>query len=366
MMIEATGLTRYYGKFPALRDASFSIDEREIVGFLGLNGAGKSTLLKILAGLLIPSAGKVKVGGVDATEAPDALRRRIGFLPEDPPLYREMRVAEFLRWVGQIKGRSSAEVDKDLPQVMKICELEDRADQVIDELSHGYRKRVGIAQAIIHRPDVVILDEPISGLDPQQIVAMRSVVRSLKERATVLISSHILGEIAQTCDRVLVIHKGRLVAEGSEEKLGETLSGGVRITLTLRGSQSLIEEVLSGADEVENYELATKDGGLLEARVRLTDDHREELVKRLVMAEVGVRNVEDAVSELEQIFLELTREGSEAQLSGRIAQSEDKAEPAAESGSKPSDNDPNDEAAAADAAGSDAEDNDNDSKEADA
>ncbi|MEM6993969.1 MAG: ABC transporter ATP-binding protein, partial [Myxococcota bacterium] len=165
-MIEAQGLTRYYGDFPALRDASFSIPQGEIVGFLGLNGAGKSTVLKILAGLLLPSAGKVTVDGIDATSQPDALRRKIGFLPEEPPLYREMRVAEFLVWVGQLKGRSRAEVRAALPRVLEQCELTDFKDRVITELSHGYKKRVGIAQAIIHKPDVVILDEPISGLDP--------------------------------------------------------------------------------------------------------------------------------------------------------------------------------------------------------
>ncbi|MEX1369513.1 MAG: ABC transporter ATP-binding protein, partial [Nannocystaceae bacterium] len=204
-MIEASGLTRYYGDFAALSDASFTIEDREIVGFLGLNGAGKSTVLKILAGLLQPSAGSVKVGGVDASTDPDALRRKIGFLPEEPPLYREMRVREFLQWCGELKGCSKAEVRKALPTVLKTCDLEAMADRVIGELSHGYKKRVGIAQAIIHRPEVVILDEPISGLDPQQIVEMRKVVRSLKEHATVLISSHILSEIEQTCDRILVI-----------------------------------------------------------------------------------------------------------------------------------------------------------------
>src|SRR5262245_11695542 len=219
-MIEATGLTRYYGDFPALQDASFTIADREIVGLLGLNGAGKSTAMRILAGLLLPSAGTVRVGGVDAVADPDALRRKIGFLPEEPPLYREMRVREFLQWCGEIKGRSRAEVKKAMPEVLATCDIEHVADRVIGELSHGYKKRVGIAQAIVHRPEVVILDEPISGLDPQQIVEMRKVVRSLKEFATVLISSHILSEIEQTCDRILVIHQGKLVAEGSEEELG--------------------------------------------------------------------------------------------------------------------------------------------------
>jgi ABC-2 type transport system ATP-binding protein len=309
LMIEAEGLTRYYGNFAALRDATFSIREREIVGFLGLNGAGKSTVLKILAGLLMPSAGKATIGGIDATEAPDAMRKRIGFLPEEPPLYREMRVAEFLRWVGQVKGRTRAQVDGDLPRVMETCQLTDVADKVIAELSHGYRKRVGIAQAIVHQPDVVILDEPISGLDPQQIVEMRSVVRSLKKTATVLISSHILTEIAQTCDRILVIHRGRLVAEGSERELGHALGEGTRLTLVLRGRVVAVEEVLSSSSHVDSYEVAATEDELVQARVTLHGDAREDLVAELVGAGIGVRAVQDAVSELEQIFLELTRQG---------------------------------------------------------
>lgn len=305
-MIEAQGLTRYYGTFAAVRDASFEIGEREIVGFLGLNGAGKSTILRILAGLLVPTAGRVTIAGVDATAAPDAIRRRIGFLPEDPPLYREMRVTEFLRWVGQVKGRSRKEVEAVLPWVIETCQLSDARDRVIGELSHGYKKRVGIAQAIVHGPDVVILDEPISGLDPQQIVEMRRVVRSLKEKATVLISSHILSEVAQTCDRVLVVHRGEIVAEGSEQELRRALGEGTRLTLVLRGRTAVIEETLGTSDDVVDYALS-QENELVLARVTLSGDHREGVVKALVEAGVGVREVREATSELEQIFLELTR-----------------------------------------------------------
>jgi len=317
-MIRAEGLTRYYGSFAALRDASFEIGEREIVGFLGLNGAGKSTMLKILAGLLTPTAGTVKIAGVDASLNPDVTRARIGFLPEEPPLYREMRVREFIRWVGEVKGRSRAEVDRVLPRVLETCQLQDVADRVIVELSHGYKKRVGIAQAIIHGPDVVILDEPISGLDPQQIVEMRRVVRSLKEHATVLISSHILSEVALTCDRVLVIHRGEIVAEGSEEELGRSFGEGTRLTLRLRGSKSLVEETLAGSELVDSYELLDDDD-LVVARVVLHRDEREALVRELVRAEIGIRLVEETMSELEQIFLELTRASSSPTIRRTLA-----------------------------------------------
>ncbi len=314
-MIEVEGLTRYYGDFAAVQDASFSIGEREIVGFLGLNGAGKSTILKVIAGLLMPSAGTVRVGGVDALEDPDTLRTKIGFLPEEPPLYREMQVREFLRWAGQAKGCSAKEVDAELPKVIELCDLGTMQHKVIDELSHGYRKRVGIAQAIIHRPEVVILDEPISGLDPQQIVEMRKVVRSLKERATVLISSHILTEVAVTCDRVLVIHGGRIVATGSTDELAEQQGGGGSVTLSLRGTVDAVKEALSSSDAVTDFEV-DEDEALVRADVTLADGERarDELVAHVVAAGLGVFAVADTVSELEQAFLQLTRGDAKATL----------------------------------------------------
>ncbi|MGH1345524.1 MAG: ABC transporter ATP-binding protein [Nannocystales bacterium] len=314
-MIEVEGLTRYYGDFAAVQDASFSIGEREIVGFLGLNGAGKSTILKVLAGLLMPSAGTVRVGGVDALEDPDTLRTKIGFLPEEPPLYREMQVREFLRWVGQAKGCSAKDVDAELPKVIELCDLGTMQHKVIAELSHGYRKRVGIAQAIIHRPEVVILDEPISGLDPQQIVEMRKVVRSLKERATVLISSHILTEVAVTCDRVLVIHGGCIVATGSTDELAQQQGGGGAVTLSLRGTVEDVEKALSSSEAVKEFEVG-EDEGLVRADVALADGEnpREDLVAHLVAAGLGVFGVQDTVSELEQAFLQLTRGDAKAAL----------------------------------------------------
>lgn len=306
-MIEASGLTRYYGNFAAVREATFTIDDREIVGFLGLNGAGKSTMLKILAGVLLPSAGSVKVGGLDASNDPDALRRKIGFLPEEPPLYREMRVREFLQWCGEVKGRSKLQVREAMPQVLETCDLTPVADRVIGELSHGYKKRVGIAQAIIHRPEVVILDEPISGLDPQQIVEMRSVVRSLQEHSTVLISSHILSEIEQTCDRILVIHRGRIVAEGTEQELGASTDRERHLALVVRGEQQPLQELLAASDRVENFEVAEGDDeGTVAAKVELVGDDREALVAELVGAGFGLRQLTQARSELERVFLQLT------------------------------------------------------------
>lgn len=306
-MIEVQGLTRYYGDFAAVKDVSFRIADREIVGFLGLNGAGKSTTLRILGGLLLPSSGTVRIHGVDAVDAPDALRKRIGFLPEDPPLYKEMRVVEFLQWAGEIKGRSGAEVRSALPDVLRTCQIAHVANRPISELSHGYRKRVGIAQAIIHGPDLVILDEPISGLDPVQIVEMRQVVKGLKDRCTVLISSHILSEISQTCDRLLLLHRGSLVAEGTEEELASRLGGGRRLQIDVRGSVDVARAAIARVAGVRSLEVAWSEGDLHQVRITQDEDRAEQIVSALVAGGLGVRRVASAEAELEHIFLDLTR-----------------------------------------------------------
>ncbi len=307
-MLEVQGLTRYYGRFCALRDVSFRVDRHQVVGLLGLNGAGKSTTLKILAGLLVPSSGSVRIDGVDATFAPNRLRRRIGFLPEQPPLYDEMRVGEFLEWCGRMKGMSRAEVRRRLPEVIEICALGDVRDHVIGVLSHGFRKRVGIAQAIVHRPQLVLLDEPVSGLDPHQIVGMRRTVRALGEDATVMVSSHILSEVEQTCDRILVLDDGALVADGTEEELARRFGAGLRIALLLRGEAARVREVLDGSAAVTAADVADAGDGLVRADVSMSEDAREALVEALVRAGIGVRRLEEGAGELERIFLRLTAE----------------------------------------------------------
>lgn len=336
-MIEVEALTHHYGAHVALTDVSCRIADREVVGFLGLNGAGKSTLLRILAGLVFPTAGTVRLDGADALEAPAAMRSQIGYLPDVPPLHPEMRVRDFLTWCGRLRGRSAAEVAAAVPEVLTECGLGDVADTIIAELSFGYRKRVGIAQAIVHRPRLIILDEPVSGLDPVQIVEMRALVRSLGKRATVLVSSHILSEIEQTCDRLLVLHRGRLVAEGSEADLAAAFGGHGRVRLTLRGALDVIRETLAAhvaADAIE-VESSTADQHVLVVTLRGvvkadrsaasgtdgehgTSDARssalgeEALVRALVEAGIGVRRVVDAEPELESIFLALTRESRES------------------------------------------------------
>ena len=218
-MIEVRSLSRYYNDFAALQQIDFHIQSNQVVGFVGRNGAGKSTMLKIIAGLLSPSNGTVLINGVNLEQAQNSLQNQIGFLPEDPPLYVEMTVSEYLRYLGLLRGMTKQQVGQRLPMVIDKCQLADRAHQVISELSLGYRKRVGIAQAIIHAPNLVILDEPISGLDPMQIVKMRQLIRSLASEATILLSSHNLHEISETCDRVLFLDQGQISKQGTLDEL---------------------------------------------------------------------------------------------------------------------------------------------------
>ncbi len=310
-MIEVSGLTRYYGETRAIEDLSFSIGANEIVGFLGLNGAGKTTTLKILAGLLHPTSGSVRIEGEDLFGGSLDTRRHIGFLPEVAPLYTEMRTRDYLRFLGELRGMGGAELDRAITEVAERTHCAECLDVVIATLSYGYRKRVGIAQAILHKPRWVILDEPIGGLDPVQIVGMRKVIANLRDSCTVLVSSHILSEVSQTCDRLLILKQGRLVAEGSEQQLSHIAEHASSLRVQLRMTPADFEPVVGATGLVKDASILRTEGDLVTARVDLTGDHREAFVAALVQAGVGVRRVEDAEAELEDIFLELTSNPSQ-------------------------------------------------------
>ncbi len=307
-MIEVQSLRRTYGTTLAVDDVSFTIEANTVVGFLGLNGAGKSTTLKVLAGLLMPTDGTVRVDGVDLAEAPVGFRQRIGFLPEEPPLYDEMTVREYLAFLARLRGLPESELDARIAEVARVTQLDHKLEQVIGELSHGYRKRAGIAQAIVHRPRLVILDEPISGLDPVQIVDMRQVIRSLAREATVLISSHNLPEISQVCDRILVLRDGRIVADGTEAELAARFNRANVVALTVRGDRERFDKLMAARPEVRSFEVRREEGGLIDAVVTMEGDDREALVAGIVGAGLGLRRIDDAVDELEEIFIDLNRE----------------------------------------------------------
>lgn len=315
-MIKVSGLTKYYGDIHAVSDLSFSIDRGQVAGFLGLNGAGKSTALKVLAGFLLPTAGSVTIDGVDVIAAPELVRQHIGFLPEDPPLYKEMTVSAFLTYLGKLRGMSSSAVAARLPGVLARTGLSNYADRVIETLSLGYRKRVGIAQAIIHDPTLVILDEPVSGLDPLQRVEMRKLVRGLGGDHTVLISSHNLLEVEATCDLLLMLRDGKLVAQGSEQEIHERIGTGNKYEVAVRGDAKAAVDFILLLECVREASVTDSKDDISEITVALAGKEFapevESVVSALVGAGFGVSRVSQASNDLEELFLKLAGTGEEA------------------------------------------------------
>ncbi|ACY18556.1 ABC transporter ATP-binding protein [Haliangium ochraceum] len=310
-MIRVENLTKYYGGKRALGPVSFDIQEGETVGFLGLNGAGKTTALRILACDLRPSAGSVHVGPIDALAAPHEVRKRIGFLPEFPPLYQDMHVTDYLRFAGRLRGMSPGEVKARMPAVLERTHLEDVSGEIIGHLSHGYRQRVGVAQAIMHNPELLILDEPTRGLDPVQIVEMRNMVTELKQSHTVLISSHILTEISQTCDRLLVLGKGEILASGTEEELTSGMvNAAVKLTLVVRpktGAEAELEAALSAIEGVTEVRAAPSAEGALTYSLLCARDLRADASRAVLDGGHDLLRLDQGRSELERIFIELVQ-----------------------------------------------------------
>lgn len=327
-VIEIRDLYKYYGQRRALGPVTTKIDQGEIVGLLGLNGAGKTTALRILACDLLPSSGTVTVGGVDVVERPDAVREKIGYLPDTPPLYGEMRVAEFLGYAARLRGIRKADIPKMVEEAIGLTRLKDVRNDPIGSLSHGYRQRVGIAQAIVHQPQLVVLDEPISGLDPVQIVDMRRTVRNLGGKHTVLVSSHILSEISETCDRLLVIKNGEIVAQGTEAELSKQLLQGVRVRITVRTSEGstndAVQQLLRGLAGVKSVEpVSTVEPGERICSFALDggQDVREAISAAIVGAGHGLIEMTRHEHELESVFLRLAapQAGTEALASDEAA-----------------------------------------------
>lgn len=313
-MIQVERLTKYYGQHAAVRDLSFSIRKGEVIGFLGLNGAGKSTTLRMLGCVLLPTAGRVLIDGIDAVHNPNEVRKRIGFLPDTPPLYDEMTVGEYLSFVARLHGMPSAHVRSAVEAAEQKTALRGADDEVIGTLSHGFRQRVGLAQALVHRPELLVLDEPTSGLDPVQIVEMRNLIRELRGEHTVLVSSHILSEISQTCDRLLVIQDGQLVAQGTEDELANQSGTFRAIELEVRGAEQSARgvEVLSAVASVKAVTVLLAAEGRTVFRVETETDVRAALAKALVLADFELLRMERSAGKLESIFLQLTRDGASA------------------------------------------------------
>jgi gliding motility-associated transport system ATP-binding protein len=303
-MIEVEGLTKYYGQHAAISDLSFTIAKGEVIGFLGLNGAGKSTTLRVLGCVLLPTAGRVRIGGLDLASQPHEVRKRIGFLPDVPPVYDEMTVGDYLAFVAQLRGVPASEMAARIKSVEEKTALSDVHDDVVGNLSHGYHQRVGLAQALVHNPELLILDEPTSGLDPVQIVEMRKLIRNLRGQHTVLLSSHILSEISQTCDRLLVIHEGRLVGSGSEQEL--SAGSGATVDVEIVGAADRAKTALAAVEGVATVDVV-RAGETSQLRVHAAHELRPRLIAALVHANVEVLRVDKGAQQLESIFMNLTQ-----------------------------------------------------------
>jgi ABC-2 type transport system ATP-binding protein len=311
-MIHVAGLSKYYGDRRALDALSFRIAEGETVGLVGKNGAGKSTVLRILSGQLLPSAGEVTIDGIPVTDSPREVRRRIGFLPEQPPLYGEMTVRGFLAYAAGLRRVERAEVPRAVEAVMARTGLAEVAGERLANLSRGYQQRVGIAQAIVHDPKVVLLDEPMAGLDPLQITQMRALIRALKERHTVLFSSHILSEIANVCDRVILIDAGRVRAEGSEQQLWERFHERERLVLRVRGEAAQARAVAAAVEGVELREAHAGPDGTVTLALTAQAGRREGLARDCVQAGLGLLELRPEQHGLEELFVELLSAGGPA------------------------------------------------------
>ena len=304
-MIRVENLSKSYGAKPALRGLSFQVEPGEIVGLVGKNGAGKSTVLKILSAQMLPSGGEVFVDGISVQEFPREVRARIGYLPETAPLYREMTVASYLKFVGRLRDIPAAGIGAAIAGVARETGLEEVIGERLGGLSRGYQQRVGIAQAMIHKPPAILLDEPMAGLDPLQIVQIRDLIMSLRKRHTVLFSSHILSEITNVCDRVILIDDGVVRAVGSEAKLRETLGGARRLSLLVKGSRAKLVNAVKSIPGLELDSLLPDGKDRLRAELLGEKDLRQALSKACVDAGLGLLELKSAQGGLEGLFLQL-------------------------------------------------------------
>lgn len=309
-MIEIQNLTKQFGSVHAVRDLSFAVDKGEIVGFLGPNGAGKSTTMRILTGFTSATAGTAKIAGYNVADDPIEVKRRVGYLPESVPLYLEMLTRSFLAYVAEVKGVSRAGRRREVDRVMERVGLTDMATRRIGHLSRGYRQRVGLAQALIASPPVLILDEPTVGLDPRQIIDIRALIKELAEEHTILLSTHILPEVQMLCKRVIIIHRGRIVAEDTMANLSAE-PGRIVLLVKIHGDLAQAEAALKAAPGAIAAERLR--GGEFRVTVHQGATAQEDVAKAVVQAGLGLRGLEEAARTLEDVFVEaISREDEDA------------------------------------------------------
>lgn len=308
-MIQVEHLTKHYPGVQAVRDVSFSVGKGEVVGFLGPNGAGKSTTMRILSGYISPTGGEVMIAGMDVTRDSLAVRRRLGYLPESCPLYPEMRVKEYLRYRANLKAVPLRHVGARVGRVMEQCGLEEVATRPIGQLSKGYRQRVGIADALVHNPDLLILDEPTIGLDPNQILSIRGLITSLAQEHTILLSTHILSEVEATCDRVIVLHQGRIVESAPLKDLEKRWCRSSRVRIEMRAPLEEVEAFCRGLDGLKRFEGNMRgDWCAAELEMELDADPRVRISLHAQESGWDLRELHRERSSLEEVFVNMTRD----------------------------------------------------------
>lgn len=317
-MIRAVNLSRHFGRIEAVKNIDFHIRKGEIIGFLGPNGAGKSTTMNMITGYLAPSAGRISIDGIDIVDSPEDAKKLIGYMPEHPPLYLDLTVDEYLNFVTEFKKVPKSRRKAGLETIRDLVKIDDVRKRLIKNLSKGYRQRVGLAQALVGNPPLLILDEPTVGLDPKQIIEIRELIRDLGKEHTVVLSSHILPEISATCHRILIIDKGRIVASDSPENLSGRLSGAfgaARQKLLIKGDADAVRAALEKIPALGS--LSAEKGpedGLSEAVITAADegDIREDVFRALAAADLPILQMGPMDLSLEEIFLNLTTDEEEA------------------------------------------------------
>ncbi len=318
-MIEVSGLFKSYGPIQAIHDINFKVKKGEVVGFLGPNGAGKSTTMKIITGSMAPSGGSVRVAGFDVFEDPIEVKKRIGYLPENPPVYGDMSVESYLKFVAKLKGVEATRVKAQVEKSIEKTDLGSVRRRLIQNLSKGYRQRVGIAQALVSDPEVLILDEPTSGLDPRQVAEVRALIKELKGEHTIILSTHILPEVQAMCERIIIINRGHIVAQDSLEGLSTRMAGATQVKIKVARPSGEVEKSLQAIPGVSalvksehGYAMAIASGGAADGA---TDGVVERIAEAAVQSRAGLLELRRESADLEEIFLKLTT-SEETQTTG--------------------------------------------------
>ncbi|GIL16446.1 MAG: ABC transporter ATP-binding protein [Oligoflexia bacterium] len=316
-MIEVSGLTKSYGQHLAIQNLTFTINKGEVVGFLGPNGAGKSTTMKIITGYMAPTSGEAKVCGFDVFENPIEVKKRIGYLPETPPVYLDMYVKDYLQYVAELKGVEKNKIKANIDRALEKTNLQDVRSRMIGNLSKGFRQRVGIAQALVSDPDVLILDEPTVGLDPKQVAEIRELIKELRGQHTIILSTHILPEVQAVCERIIIINKGHIVAQDSLSNLSRLKTGGRKVNLRLKRSSPDVMGILSHVAGVSKVHTGvSQQDWVLDTTEN--DEVIEAVAQEVMKKGLGLLEISSAKADLEDVFLKLTYGESESKIEPKV------------------------------------------------